>query len=185
MKYYSNKSIQNFMLKTFVLLITFWVSLSMDTYANIIVIDGIGYELNSSLRTATVTSLPEKNNYSGAITSSSGEKYSGYIKIPNEAVHNNVTYSVTSIGSRAFYKCSDLTAVKIPNSVTSIDDEAFSGCHALTSLILGNNIVSIGVSAFAGCRMSSLDIPNSVTYIGEYNQEIKGETNVEIIPVIA
>jgi len=32
---------------------------------------------------------------------------------------------------------------------------------------------------------SAVDIPNNVTNIGEYNQEIKGETNVEIIPVIA
>ena len=33
--------------------------------------------------------------------------------------------------------------------------------------------------------LTSLTIPNSVTSIGEYNQEIKGETNVEIISVIA
>ena len=34
-----------------------------------------------------------------------------------------------------------------------------------------------------GCKTTF--IPESVTCIGEYNQEIKGETNVEIIPVIA
>ena len=33
--------------------------------------------------------------------------------------------------------------------------------------------------------IASVTIPDSVTSIGEYNQEIKGETNVEIIPVSA
>ena len=36
-----------------------------------------------------------------------------------------------------------------------------------------------------GDEVRNLVIPNSVTRIGEYNQEIKGETNVEIIPVSA
>lgn len=33
--------------------------------------------------------------------------------------------------------------------------------------------------------LTTITIPNSVTTIGEYNQEIKGKTNVEIIPVSA
>lgn len=33
--------------------------------------------------------------------------------------------------------------------------------------------------------LNSVSIPNTVTSAGEYNQEIKGKTNVEIIPVSA
>lgn len=47
------------------------------------------------------------------------------------------------------------------------------------------SVSSIGSEAFKGRRVTSVTIPSSVTSIGEYNQEIKGETNVEIIPVIA
>ena len=48
------------------------------------------------------------------------------------------------------------------------------------------NVTSIGNRAFFDCSgLTSITISNSVTTIGEYNQEIKGKTNVEIIPVSA
>ena len=47
-------------------------------------------------------------------------------------------------------------------------------------------VTAIGNRAFFGnSEITSIIIPNSVTCIGEYNQEIKGKTNVEIIPVSA
>nr|WP_301331755.1 leucine-rich repeat protein [Segatella copri] len=42
------------------------------------------------------------------------------IVIPESITFENSLYSVTSIGERAFYWCSSLTSVTIPNSVTSI-----------------------------------------------------------------
>ena len=42
--------------------------------------------------------------------------------------------SVTSIGNRAFYNCTGLTSITIPDSVTSIGSYAFSGCTGLASV---------------------------------------------------
>ncbi len=45
--------------------------------------------------------------------------------------------SVTSIGSYAFYNCTDLTSVTIPNSVTSVGICVFRGCTGLAAINVG------------------------------------------------
>ena len=75
--------------------------------------------------------------------------------------------SVTSIGYRAFYNCDSLTSVTIPDSVTSIGDSVFSSCYSLTSITIPDSVTSIGEYAFEGCsKLTSITIPDSVTSIG-------------------
>ena len=77
--------------------------------------------------------------------------------------------SVTSIGYEAFCVCSSLTSVTIGNSVTSIGERAFTGCTGLTSVTIPNSVITIGREAFSGCSgLTSVNIPNSVTSIGWY-----------------
>ena len=74
---------------------------------------------------------------------------------------------VTSIGSYAFYDCSSLTSITIPNSVASISGWAFGYCSSLTSITIPSSVTSIGERAFYGCSsLASITIPNSVTSIG-------------------
>ncbi|MBQ5895139.1 MAG: leucine-rich repeat domain-containing protein [Bacteroidaceae bacterium] len=90
--------------------------------------------------------------------------------------------SVTSIGVEAFYKCSGLTSVVIPNSVTSIGSSAFNGCAGLTCVEIPNSVTSIGYDAFGGCTgLTSVTIGNSVTSIDDYAfYNCSGLTSVEI-----
>ena len=79
--------------------------------------------------------------------------------------------SVTTIGRSAFYECTSLASVEIPNSLTSIEDETFYGCSSLTgNITIPNSVTKIGESAFYGCNglTGSLTIPNSVTTIGDH-----------------
>ena len=54
--------------------------------------------------------------------------------IPTTVPYNGTTYSVTSIGYNAFFGCTGLTSITIPNSVTSIGSSAFEGCIGLTKV---------------------------------------------------
>ena len=95
----------------------------------------------------------------------------GEMTIPDVVtnVNDGISYQVTSIGEYAFYECTGLTSVEIPNSVTSIGDNAFAKCTGLKSVEIPNSVTSIGLCAFDGCKgLKSVEIPNSVTSIGEY-----------------
>ena len=145
------------------------VLLSLPMLAESVEIDGINYDLVAKVKKATV------------IKKSSG-KYSGEVIIPESVEHEGSAYSVTSIGEEAFYGCSGLTSVTIPNSVTSIGDDAFYGCSGLTSVTIPNSVTSIGLYAFYGCSgLTSVTIPNSVTSVGHYAfGDCSGLTSVTI-----
>ena len=137
-------------------------------------VGGICYNI---IDTETV-GVAESNNYSGDIV------------IPSTVDYNGTTFSVTSINRDAFYCCTDLTSIElpnsiitigyrafigctnltsinIPNSVTTIEELAFNGCTGLTNIKISNSLKTIGKSAFSGCTaLISLKMPNSVTTIG-------------------
>ena len=81
-------------------------------------VDDIYYSFNTESKTATVVSSPDS------------EKYKGDVIIPNFITYSGKTYTVTSIGDLAFYGCSGLTSITIPECVTTIGNNAFSGCNA-------------------------------------------------------
>ncbi len=106
-------------------------------------------------------------SYRGIYYDSHYNEYTGTVNIPSTVKYNGTTYIVKSIGDYAFYGCSSLTSIEIPNSVKSIDYCAFSDCSDLTSIEIPNSVTSVGDFAFSGCSgLTSIEIPNSVTSIG-------------------
>ena len=58
--------------------------------------------------------------------------------------------AATSIGYQAFYRCTALVSISMPN-VREIGGEAFSGCTSLALTSLPSGITTIGTYAFYGC----------------------------------
>ena len=78
--------------------------------------------------------------------------------------------SPTNIGNEAFYSCSALTNIVIPEGVTSIGEYAFRYCYSLESVVIPKTLTSIGISAFSNCTaLKSIEIPASVTSIDSYS----------------
>ena len=136
------------------LFLSIMMFLPMLASADPVEIDGICYNLVEETKAAEVTA-----NYN---------IYRGDITIPESVEYEGITYSVTSIGGYAFYYCTGLKSVTIPNSVITIGESAFDGCKNLSSVTIANGVTSIGVVAFRMCTsLTSLTIPNSVTAIAE------------------
>ena len=86
------------------------------------------------------------------------------ISIPSEISGQKII----SVGDSAFYNCSRLTNVIIPDSVTSIGDSAFYYCRGLTNIKIPDNVSNIGSHAFYECdRLISITIGNGVESIGD------------------
>lgn len=124
-------------------------------------VNGIYYTVKSPKK------LTVSVSWKGQYTDSYSNEYSGDLIIPECVIYDGKQYSVTSIGYYAFFKCTGLTSVTIPNSVTDIENGAFYECSGLTSVTIPNSVTTIGASAFRYCPgLTTVTIGNSVTSIG-------------------
>ena len=162
------------------------------TIYNVTSIGGYAFSSCSSLTSVTIPNSVTSIGYNAFACCSSLTS----VTIPN---------SVTSIGDYCFQYCSSLTFISIPNSVKSIGTDAFRGTTwynslpdglvyaglvaykykgkmpANTAIDIKEGTKSITNGAFQSCiGLTSIMIPNSVTYIGNrsfYNcSELKSIT---------
>ncbi len=110
-------------------LFTLFVALvcAAQVFAHDFKVDGIYYNLLGGDSVAVT--------YGGSDLWDYSDEYFGSVTIPETVEYNSTTYRVTTIGDQAFYYCSSLTIVTIPNSVTSIGSFAFYDCTGLTEPI--------------------------------------------------
>ena len=125
-------------------------------------VDGIYYKFTGS--SSVAVTYKGDDPWSSDNTAS----YSGQITIPSTVNYENNSYAVTSIGDSAFYCCSSLTSINIPESVTSIGEDAFRECSGLTSITIPEGVTAIGYGTFKHCSgLTSITIPKSVTSIDD------------------
>ena len=112
-----------------------------------------GYYIPISLKSVTITggNIPEYAFY-------------GCTQLTEIKMSDNVT----SIGGGAFWSCSGLNSINIPNKVQKIGQHMFSGCSSLKNITIPDSVTSIEYAAFENCTgLTSIVIPKSVVKIGE------------------
>ena len=76
-------------------------------------------------------------------------------------------YTVETIGTSAFYNCSNLESITLLEGVKSIENAAFQDCSSLTSMTIPDSVTKIGTYAFAACEeLASVTIGDGVNSIG-------------------
>ncbi|MCI5583473.1 MAG: leucine-rich repeat domain-containing protein, partial [Anaeroplasma sp.] len=73
--------------------------------------------------------------------------------------------NVQTIGTYAFYNCSNLEINTLPNTVTTIGEFAFAGCTQITKFIIPDSVTSIGRDIFWNVGVTELTTP----FIGHEN----------------
>ena len=90
---------------------------------------------------------------------------------PWSAYQNDITSvvienGVTSVGTRAFTSCSNVTSVSLPANLQAIGAMAFARC-GITTITLPASLETIGMRAFQDTKITSVNIPAGVTSIDE------------------
>ena len=141
-----------------------------------------------------------------------GAVHSDFFCNRNDITHLEIRDGIAELSARAFAGCTSLEEIVIADSVTSIGDYALSGCTNLSKVTLGKGITVIGsemfytnenlseiilpeglttieANAFFGTKLKAVEIPSTVTTIGqgafsfiEELESIKLSKNLKDIP---
>ena len=135
----------------------FTLFIALGTFSNVsaydVVIDNIYYNLDKTTKTAEVTYNRLHNMYD----------YSGDIVIPSTIVDSGETYTVTGVGTKAFYFPKDMKSIVLPSTLLYISEEAFWSCDDLTSIDIPKSVESIAVYAFRSSSLSCINVDSENT----------------------
>lgn len=97
--------------------------------------------------------------------------------IPNQAFNGDrgtfrftsvvIPEGVVTISESAFNQCRTLTSVTLPSTVRSIGDNGFNHCESLTSINIPDGFTTFVRGCLAYTKLTYIDIPLSVTAMGE------------------
>ncbi|MGM9866666.1 MAG: leucine-rich repeat domain-containing protein [Lepagella sp.] len=127
-------------------------------------VTSIGYK--AFVDTAWYNNQPDGLVYAGLVA----YQYKGTMPRGTSIV---IKEGTKGIASYAFYYCTGLRSVTIPNSVTSIGDHAFYCCSGLTSVTIPNSVTSIGNGVFDGTAWYK-NQPDGLVYAGYVAYQYKG-----------
>lgn len=148
--------------KRWIIMMSLMMGVALTASADRIKIGDLYYTLDATDHTATVVNeiYNSEENYASLPAE---------VVIPEEVTSDGINYTVSSVGSYAFYFCRGLTEITIPSTVISIDFRAFCFCSQLSKITWSSGITNIGYGAFSGCEsLTEITLPASLVSIDEF-----------------
>ena len=91
---------------------------------------------------------------------------SGAVVVPEQVEINGASYTVSAIGTQAFY-WSKATSLELPNTVTEIKRQGVYSCSNLVSVKLGTGLKVIGDYGFGSATsLTAIEFPEGLESIG-------------------
>ena len=121
------------------------------------------YSLASVTIPDSVTHIGDEAFYDTAYYNEESHWEKGVLYIGNHLIEAKETISgvytikagTKTIADEAFYNCTSLASVTVPDSVTSIGESAFCNCSSLASVTVPDSVTSIGSWAFFNTAYSN------------------------------
>ena len=97
-----------------------------------------------------------------------------HANVPETVKKDGIPYTVTAIGEYAFANSDHtpnptLESVNLPDPgfIQTIEDYAFYGCTSLSDITLPEGLTKVGIAAFLNTDLKTIDWPKSLTTVGD------------------
>ncbi len=109
----------------------------------------------------------DQNNYYSVYDEALYSKdYSSLFRVPQTKTEVNIYSQTKIIKEDAFYWCSYLTGIDLPETIEAIEGYAFYFCRNIYELDIPDSVLSIGESAFEGMEnLISIHLPSNLVIL--------------------
>ena len=78
----------------------------------------------------------------------------------------NLPDTITTIGGSCFRNCTKINNVKLPSNLKTLDNQTFSGCTNLQNIELPQNVESLNSESLVGTSITKIKLPKNLSNIG-------------------
>ena len=116
------------------------------SYENCVAVDGLGYALDKTAKTAAVVSYNLIDEEGNQLC----DRYTGDVIVPETITVEGVSYTVTALDEMAF-AMTEITSLKLPSTIKKMEYRAVSFCINLKKANLPAEVEELGQRSFSSC----------------------------------
>ena len=130
--------------------------------------DNVAWSYDANSCTLTISGSGDMEDYDATYDRDDETYYNPTYPWPSSVAKLVVKDGVTRLGSFAFYKCTSLVEVSLPESIGAFGSYCFAECSQLISLTIPSKVTVIPQGFCSGCKkITAINIPSGVTRINK------------------